>query len=73
MVLSDEIYQEGNFIFESGDVLILQNDGSIDALSEQALDNEALANILSGAKRAEEMVEWLIGMEYDGDTQVAAR
>jgi len=73
VVLSDEIYQEGNFIFESGDVLILQNDGSIDALSEQALDNEALANILSGAKRAEEMVEWLIGMEYDGDTQVAAR
>ena len=73
MVLSDEIYQEGNFIFEPGDVLILQNDGSIDALSEQALDNEALANILSGAKRAEEMVEWLIGMENDGDTQVVAR
>ncbi|MBE9534546.1 MAG: SpoIIE family protein phosphatase [Proteobacteria bacterium] len=67
-VLSDEIYQEGEFTFEQGDALVLYSDGLIDALPEQALDNEALAEVLDGAKSAEEMVERLTALVPPEDT-----
>jgi serine phosphatase RsbU (regulator of sigma subunit) len=61
-VLSDEIYQEGSFDFGKGDTLVVYSDGLIDALPEQSLDNEALADVLNGTKSAEEMVEKLTGL-----------
>ncbi len=66
-VLSDEIYQEGDFTFEQGDALILYSDGLIDAVPEQALDNESLGVVLDGANNASEMVERLTALVPDED------
>jgi serine phosphatase RsbU (regulator of sigma subunit) len=61
-VLSDEIYQEGDFTFGEGDTLIVYSDGLIDALPEQSLDNDALADVLDGSVNVEEMIERLTGL-----------
>jgi sigma-B regulation protein RsbU (phosphoserine phosphatase) len=67
-VLSDEIYQEGEFTFEEGDTLVVYSDGLIDAMPEQSLDNDALADVLDGAMNVEEMVERLTGLVPSDDT-----
>lgn len=55
-VLSNTIYQEGTIRFEKGDALILYSDGLIDARPELSLNNQLLAEHLSGATSAREMV-----------------
>ncbi len=49
-------YQEGSFTFEKGDALVLFSDGLIDALPELEIDNEYLAETLTGADGAKDMV-----------------
>ncbi len=67
-VLSDEIYQEGELTFRAGDALVIYSDGLVDALPEEDLDNKALADVLDGAKSAEEMAERLFGIVPQGVT-----
>ena len=65
-ISSEEIYQEGGCTFQEGDALVLYSDGLIDALSELALDNMALAARLDGTVSAEEMVDRLAAMVPPG-------
>jgi serine phosphatase RsbU (regulator of sigma subunit) len=65
-ISSEEKYQEGGCVFEDGDVLVLYSDGLIDARSELAIDNGAIAAQLEGAGNAREMVDRIAAMVPPG-------
>lgn len=67
-VSSVEKYQEGGCVFEEGDAFVLYSDGLIDAQTELALDNVALAAQLEGAANAKEMVDRIAAMIPPGTT-----
>lgn len=56
-VSSEEKYQEGGCVFDTGDALVLYSDGVIDSQPELSIDNVALAARLAGATTAKEMVD----------------
>jgi len=68
-ILSDDVYQEGEITFCEGDALVVYSDGLVDALPEQDLNKDALAEVLAEAKSADEMVERLIGLVPPEDQQ----
>lgn len=61
-IQSGDGYREGIIRFQPGDTLVLYSDGVIDARPELALDNTALAGILSGAADAHRMLERVVGL-----------
>ncbi len=67
-VSPEEKYQEGGCVFEEGDALVLYSDGLIDAQSEIAIDNGAIAAQLEGAGNAREMVDQIAAMVQPGTT-----
>jgi serine phosphatase RsbU (regulator of sigma subunit) len=65
-VSSEEKYQEGGCVFEEGDALVLYSDGLIDARSDFAIDNGAIAAQLEGAVSVREMVDRIAAMVPPG-------
>jgi serine phosphatase RsbU (regulator of sigma subunit) len=57
-----EDYQEGNLIFDPGDLLVLYSEGLIDAQPELELDHGVLAGQLPRAASAHEMAERLLAL-----------
>lgn len=61
-VSGGNIYQEGTIHFGKGDTLVLYSDGLIDARPDLSLNNQLLAEHLSGATSAQEMVGMLMSL-----------
>lgn len=65
-VTAEGVFEEGEYVLENGDALILYSDGLVDALPQIALDYSFLARTLDGALSAGDMVDRLIGLVSSG-------